>query len=52
MDKFTIALLNSQGCELDCRTVNSEEEFNDAVKDIALNCVLNVGDKIVIFENC
>lgn len=42
--------LNGQGGELDCRTVETEDEIADAVKDIALNCIFAVGDTITINE--
>jgi hypothetical protein len=42
--------LNGQGGELDCRTVETEEEIAGAVQDIALNCVLAAGDTITIDE--
>jgi len=42
--------LNGRGGELDCRTVEREEEISNAVKDIALNCVLAPGDTITIEE--
>ena len=47
--------LNGQGGELDCRVIDPTEdtleaEVRDAVMDIALNCVLAVGDTITIEE--
>lgn len=45
-----ITLRGSHGGELDCRTVDTIEEANGAVQDIALNCVLAEGDMIVIEE--
>ena len=50
--------LRGQGGELDCRTVDYQDgvdpfengQVNDAVKDIALNCVFSVGDTIAIEE--
>ena len=49
MDHFKITL-NGQGGELDCRTVETEDEIAAAVQDIALNCVLAPDDTIVISE--
>jgi hypothetical protein len=43
-----IVLRGSHGGELDCRTVDTIEEANDAVKDIVLNCVLAIGDTLTI----
>jgi hypothetical protein len=53
-----ITLRGSHGGELDCRTVEIEDgvdpfeggQVNDAVKDIALNCIFSAGDVIVIEE--
>lgn len=42
--------LSGQGGELDCRTVDTEDEICGAVQDIALNCVLASGDTITISE--
>lgn len=42
--------LNGRGGELDCRVVHGEDDINSAVKDIALNCVLAIGDTITIEE--
>ena len=57
MNKIRITL-NGRGGELDCRvveTVDGVDPFdngsvNDAVKDIALNCVFSAGDTITIEE--
>lgn len=35
---YKITLRGSHGGELDCRTVDTEQETNAAVQDIALNC--------------
>lgn len=52
-----ITLRGSHGGELDCRTVGAagtdpfdNSSVNDAVKDIALNCVFADGDYITITE--
>ena len=50
--------LRSQGGELDCRVVEFEDgvdpfedgSVNDAIKDIALNCIFSAGDVITIEE--
>jgi hypothetical protein len=50
--------LRGQGGELDCRVVECENGIdpfetnavNDAVKDMALNCIFSVGDVITIEE--
>lgn len=50
--------LRGAGGELDCRTVEFEDgvdpfengQVNDAVKDIALNCIFSVGDTLTIEE--
>ena len=51
--------LRGQGGELDCRVVDEQDgvdvfdqwgPVNEAVKDIALNCVFSVGDVITIEE--
>jgi hypothetical protein len=42
--------LNGRGGELDCRVVENEDEIQDAVKDIVLNCILAIGDTITIEE--
>ena len=50
--------LRGTGGELDCRVVEFEDgvdpfengQVNDAVKDIALNCIFSVGDTITIEE--
>lgn len=42
--------LNGQGGELDCRTVDTEDEICGAVQDIALNCILAPGDTITITD--
>ena len=42
--------LNGMGGELDCRTVDTEDEICGAVQDIALNCILAAGDTITIEE--
>lgn len=47
---YKITLDGSQGCELDCRIVETEDEICGAVQDIALNCILAAGDTIVISE--
>lgn len=57
MNKIRITLRGAGG-ELDCRVVEVEDGIdpfengavNDAVKDIALNCVFSVGDVITIDE--
>ena len=57
MNKIRVTL-RSQGGELDCRVIESEDGIdpfengmvNDAVKDIALNCIFSVGDTITIEE--
>jgi hypothetical protein len=49
---FKITLTNRMhDGELDCRVVDTEEEINSAVQDIALNCVFSSGDRIVIDES-
>lgn len=47
---YKVTLLGSHGGELDCRTVDTVEETNDAVKDIAMNCIFSDGDVIQIEE--
>jgi hypothetical protein len=49
--------LNGQGGELDCRTFKPlddedaiQKQIKNAVQDIVLNCVLDIGDTIVIEE--
>ena len=42
--------LQSAGGELDCRTVATEAEIADAVKDIALNCTFAHGDSITVID--
>jgi len=60
MNKIKITLRGAGG-ELDCRVVTYSEAHgddvfdqfgpvNDAVKDIALNCIFSVGDTITIEE--
>jgi hypothetical protein len=53
-----VTLRGSHGGELDCRVVEDQDgvdlfengQVNDAVKDIALNCIFSAGDVIVIEE--
>ena len=57
MNKIRVTLMGMGG-ELDCRVVEAEDgvdlfengSVNDAVKDIALNCIFSVGDTIKIEE--
>lgn len=50
--------LRGMGGELDCRVIEDQRDVdpfeagqvNDAVKDIALNCIFSVGDVITIEE--
>lgn len=48
-DRFKITL-EGRGGELDCRTVQTEEEIAGAVQDIVLNCTLAPGDVIRIVD--
>lgn len=47
---YKITQHNSLGCEIDCRTVDSEDQINEAVRDIVLNNEFSVGDKLVVEE--
>lgn len=57
MYKIKITLCG-RGGELDCRVVKHADgvdpfengQVNDAVKDIALNCIFSVGDTLTIEE--
>lgn len=57
MNKIRITL-RGQGGELDCRVVEHPDdvdpfdtgEVNQAVQDIAINCIFSVGDVITIEE--
>ena len=57
MNKVRVTL-NGMGGELDCRVIEVEDgidpfengSVNDAVKDIALNCIFSIGDIIKIEE--
>lgn len=42
--------LNGQGGELDCRTVETEDEISEAVEALARECELAAGDSIIITE--
>ena len=42
--------LNGQGGELDCRTVETEEEICGAVQGIALNCIRAAGHTTTITD--
>jgi len=53
-----VTLRGSHGGELDCRVIEDQDgvdlfetnQVNDAVKDIAMNCIFSPGDVIVIEE--
>ena len=57
MNKVKVTL-KGMGGELDCRVIEVEDgidpfennSVNDAIKDIALNCIFSVGDTITIEE--
>jgi hypothetical protein len=58
MTEMIRVTLRGMGGVLDCRTIEivdgtdpfENNQVNDAVKDIALNCIFSVGDTITIEE--
>lgn len=49
-DRWLVTLAGSHGGTLDSRSVKTEAEIADAVKDIALNCTFAHGDSINIID--
>lgn len=49
-DRYVITLTGSHGGTLDCRSVKTEDEIANAVKDIAINTTFSHGDSINIID--